>query len=404
MAAAPTTGTPRSARTLVVASLGGFVVLGLPDGMLGVAWPPLRAHFGQPLSGLGELLLASMAGYLLVAGSTGRVLRSFGTAAMLIGAALTAGIAATLIAAGPVWPAVVLAALLMGAASGGLDAALNTAVSLAGRPRWMNLLHASYGVGAALGPLLVTASLAVSSAWRGAYAVLGVFEIALVGAWTALRRSLPRVPRHPLIGKAADPATAPGVGRHRHHVVLGLSLSLFFVYTGFEAAAGAWSASFLRLPDGFSATLAGISVFLYWAGLTAGRFGVAALGSRLSAVAASRGGSLLSLAGATLLCWAPGPATTVAALVLIGAGLGPIFPALVTLTPQRLGADAAVHAVGWELGAAGVGGAGMSALVGVVLQTAGLRAFGPVLAALAVVVLCLNLLVERSAPGSPQPA
>jgi fucose permease len=399
MAATPATAAPRSGRAIVLGTLAGFVVLGLPDGMLGVAWPPLRGHFGQPLSALGELLLASLAGYLVVAGSTGRVLRRFGTAALLMAAAAGATAGAVLVAAAPGWPGLVVASFLLGSSSGGLDASLNTTISLAARPRWMNLLHAAYGVGAALGPLLVTAALAAGTAWRGAYAVLALLEVGLLALWVGLRRGLPRVAPAPGAGPAsALPAAGPPHPPVRRLLRLLLSLALFFVYTGLEAAVGAWAASYLRGPEAFSAALAGVAVFLYWSGLTAGRFGTAALGPRLSAAAVARLGGGVSLAATVLLWEVHGAICSVIALVLLGAGLGPIFPALVTLTPARLGAEAALYAVGWELAAAGVGGAGLSALAGLVLQGAGLAAFGPVLAVLAATVLGLDLLLERSAP------
>jgi len=87
----------------------------------------------------------------------------------------------------------------------------------------------------------------------------------------------------------------------------------------------------------------------------------------------------------------------VAALVVIGVSLGPIFPALVSLTPERVGPAAAVNVVGWQLAASGVGGTGLSALTGVVLQQAGLATFGPALTLLAAAMFGLNLLVDMPA-------
>jgi fucose permease len=382
----------------VMGSLYAFVVLGLPGGMLGVAWPTLRHDFGQPLAGLGELLLASVAGYLTVAGGTGWALRRFGTATVLAASAVTGAAATAVFLISPWWPLLVAVSVLLGASGGGLDAALNTAIALAGHTRLMNMIHAAYGVGAALGPLAVTASLAATSSWRPAYGLLLALDICLIGVWVALRHAFAAVPE-----RATPPPAGPRPGAATRAqarygaLMIGLSLSLFCSYAGAELAVGAWAASFLRGPGKLPATLAGLAVFGYWAGLTAGRAGAAGLGARLSPENAARAGTLGTLAGA-LGIWAnTSPGLTVAAFVVMGAGLGPVFPALVNLTPARVGQARAVSVVGWELAAAGGGGAGLSALAGVVLQFAGLLTLGPMLVALAALTCGLNLLVERLA-------
>ena len=385
---------------LVAGSLFSFVVLGLPDGMIGVAWPALRHAFGQPLASLGELLIASLCGYLAVSSTAGWTLRRFGTSALLVVSAVTGCAGAAGLAVTTWWAGLVAGALLLGAAGGGLDAALNTVVALAGRTRLMNLLHAAYGVGAALGPLGVTAALAASS-WRTAYAGLFILEAVLAAAWIGLRGAFPPVPRHdgPSGGAREDARRRTGRSDRRVRAAVWLSLGVFFCYTGLEVAVSSWAASFLRGPGGLSATMAGFAVFAYWAGLTAGRIGAAALGSRLPALYAVRAGVVGSVAGGAVV-WANfAPVATVAGLVLLGVSLGPIFPALVSLTPGRLGEALAVRAIGWQVAAAGVGGTGLSALAGVLLQLSGLASFGPALIVLAAVLGCLNVLVERAAPA-----
>ena len=419
----------RSSRGLAAGSLFAFVVLGLPDGMLGVAWPVLRHDFGQPLASLGELLLASVAGYLTVTGLAGSALRRTGTATILIGSAIVAAIATAGFTAARWWPELVVASVLLGAAGGGLDAGLNTAIALAGRTRLMNLIHAAFGVGAAIGPLLVTAALATSTSWRGAYGVLFLLEVCLLGVWISLRSRFPALPgqrepdryepdrpepdRHepdrpepleheplehdPLEHEQHDPEPQRTAARDPAHTLIGLSLAAFFCYAGVEIGTASWSASFLRGQDQLDPTLAGLAVFGYWAGLAAGRLLAAALGSRVSARTAAIAGTIGTIAGAAGVWANPGPSVAVAALVITGLSLGPIFPALMNLTPGRLGSHAAVHVVGWQLAAGGIGGASLSALIGVILQQTGLTSLGPCLLLLAVLLAVLNLLLERHA-------
>lgn len=397
----------RSRAGLAAAPLFAFVVLGLPDGMLGVAWPALRHGFGQPLAGLGELLIASLAGYLSVTTVSGWALRRFGIAAVLLGSAAGGCAGAALFAVTRWWSVLVAAAVILGAAGGALDAAINTVIALAGRERLMNLLHAAYGVGAALGPLVVTAAVAAAS-WRAAYGVLFVLELVLAGVWIAVRAAFTRTfsalpqpppPAPPAGGLRGRPSTRPAwqAGGRRLRVLILLGLAVFFCYTGLEVTVASWSASVLRGPGGLSAAAAGVAVFGYWASLTAGRMGAAWLGSRLSPVNAARSGLAGAIAGSAVVWVNVTPAVTVAGLVIIGLGLGPIFPALVNLTPGRVGAGTAVSVIGWQMAAASAGGTGLSALTGVVLQLAGLRSFGPVLVVLAVLLGCLNVSLERAA-------
>ena len=401
----------RSSRGLAAGSLFAFVVLGLPDGMLGVAWPVLRHDFGQPLASLGELLLASVAGYLTVTALAGSALRRTGTATILIGSAIVAAIATAGFTAARWWPVLVVASVLLGAAGGGLDAGLNTAIAVAGRTRLMNLIHAAFGVGAAIGPLLVTAALATTTSWRGAYGVLFLLQVCLLGVWICLRSGFPALPGQRKPDEHEPGGHEPGEhepGEHEpddpgpqrtaardpaHATLIGLSLAAFFCYAGVEIGAASWSASFLRGPDQLTPTLAGLAVFGYWAGLAAGRLLAAALGSRVSARTAAIAGTIGTIVGAAGLWANPDPAVAVAALVVTGLSLGPIFPALMNLTPGRLGSRAAVHVVGWQLAAGGIGGASLSALIGVILQQTGLTSLGPCLLLLAVLLAVLNLLL-----------
>ena len=395
---------PPAARTppqagLVTGTLFSFVVLGLSSGMLGVAWPVLRHDFNQPLASLGELLVASLFGYLSVSSITGWSLRRFGTVAVLLGSAVAACAGAGFFAFSRWWPVLVIAAMLLGAAGGGLDAALNTVVALDGRARLMNLLHAAYGVGGAIGPLLVTASLAATASWRGAYGALCVLEAVLAGVWVLLRSAFSQLTHRsatrdePLWENRVTGLAGP----RRPRVTISLSLAVFFIYTGLEVTTDSWAASYLRGPDGLPATLAGLAVFGYWAGLTAGRIGVAALGPRMAPHIAVRAGMAGGIGGGALVWAGLGPAASAAGLVVIGLSLGPIFPALVNLTPGRLGPGTAISAIGWQLAAAGAGGTGLSALAGVVFQLTGLGGFGPVLVLLAALLAGLNLLLEREA-------
>ena len=168
-------------------SLGSFVFLGLPDGMLGTAWPSMRATFGAPVGDLGLILLISTIGSVLITAIVGPLIRRLGVPALLAVAGLLAALGYAGFAAAPGLWLVLGVSVLLGISAGGMDAGLNTVVALTGRQRLLNLLHGAYGVGTAIGPLVVTAAILTGS-WRPAYLVQVVRDLAMAALWLRQRR------------------------------------------------------------------------------------------------------------------------------------------------------------------------------------------------------------------------
>ena len=415
----------RAGRALDALSLGSFVALGLPDGMLGTAWPSARQTFGAPIADLGLILLISTIGSISVSAFVGTLIRRFGVAVLLACSAACAALAGTGYALAPHLWVLFAVAVLWGLAAGMMDGGLNTAVGLSGRPRLLNLLHAAYGVGTAIGPLLVTAAILLSS-WRSAYLVLAVLDLVVTALWLRQRRQerqeraaqdapaaatepdrTPRAgPAAP--GETAAEQTAPGHpsdawSRRRSGFVVAAGMLIFFVYTGLEVAAGQWEASYCRGHLGLSASAAGLATFGFWGALTAGRLILAVLPRPVPPSRVVWWGSGIAVAAAALIWWQPGTPATLAAFVLLGGALAGVFPALIALTPLRIGRGRAEHAIAWQVGAAAGGGSGLSALVGLLIGVWGLSVLGPSLTVLAVLLLAGIILLERTAP-SAEPA
>jgi len=207
----PTGRAPRPGRARIrsvdALSLGSFVLLGMPDGMLGTAWPSMRATFNAPVGDLGLILLIATAGSVLVTAFVGPLIRRLGGPALLAVAGTLAALGYTGYAVAPGLWLVLSVSVLLGASAGMMDGGLNTAVALTGRQRLLNLLHGAYGVGTAIGPLIVTVAILAGS-WRPAYlaqlgldvgttslAALGpaitVLALILVAAELALNRLAP---------------------------------------------------------------------------------------------------------------------------------------------------------------------------------------------------------------------
>jgi fucose permease len=385
-------------------SLGTFAVLGLPDGMLGTAWPAMRQSLGVPVGDLGLILLINTIGSVAVAAFVGRLIRRLGAAAVLAVAGSCAALGAIGYAAAPGLWLILSVGPLVGAASGMMDGGLNTVVALTGRPRLLNLLHGFYGVGSAIGPLVVTGAILAGS-WRPAYLFLAALNVAAAACWIIYRRGVPA----PTVSNAAarpgtpdEPAETarPSQGwSHRRVVaVLALGLVVFFVYTGLEVSAGQWETSYLRGHLGLSASAAGLAAFGYWGALTAVRIGLALPARPVSPRTVIRYGLLVAIVACGLIWWQPGPVVVVLAFALLGASLAGVFPALIAVTPQRIGVERAQHAIAWQVGAAAAGGSAISALIGLLIDSTSLAVLGP-----AIVVLSLILFVANFAFGALAP-
>jgi fucose permease len=367
-------------------AFSGFVVLGLPTGMLGIAWPSMRATLDAPLAGLGVLLTAMTLTQFGSSGLSGFARERFGTVALLLGPTVLAAGGLTLFAIAETWPAMIAAAALLGAGLGLLDAAVNMEAALKRGVRFMGALHASWALGATLGPVLIGAVLVATGSWRLGYAVAALAFVALAIATYVARRDL---------GAATESEDAPPDvrGSVRRTTIAGAAL--LFVYVGIELGAGQWSFTRLTADGALPDTIAGLAVFLYWSALAGGRVGLAIFGDRIGAARLfdlSVGGALVSAVAFWIL---PPPIAALVALPCIGASLSVFVPLLLYLTPRRVGRAAAPRAIGYQVAAGMIGGAVLPAGIGVVMQSSGVSTLGLCLSALAVTLGGLHLAVRR---------
>ena len=388
-----------SVRGSDVLSLGSFVVLGLPDGMLGTAWPSMRTTFGAPVGELGLILLVATAGSVLVTAFVGPLIRRLGVPALLAVAGLLAALGYTGYAAAPGLWLVLGVSVLLGVSAGMMDGGLNTAVALTGRQRMLNLLHGAYGVGTAIGPLVVTVAILLGS-WRPAYVVQLTLDLVLAILWLRYRgRSRASAgAAAPVRTAAGEPHPAAAWSRRRYGGVVVAGMSVFFVYTGLEVGAGQWEASFCRGQLHLSPGATGLAAFGYWGALTAVRIGLALLPRPVPPQAVIRWGSGIAVLAAAAIWWRPDVAVAVIGFIVLGGALAGVFPALIALTPVRLGEQRAHNVISWQVGAAAAGGAGLSAVIGLIIGTTSLAALGPAITVLALIVVAAELILNRLAP------
>ena len=376
-------------RFLALLAFLAFISLGLPDGLLGVSWPSIRGDFGLPLDALGLLVAVTTAGYLTSSFFSGTVSRALPIGTVL--ALSTAAAAAALLgfALTPVWPLMLALGFLAGLGGGAVDAGLNAYGATHFSARTLNWLHAFFGLGTTLGPLIVTAVLSAGLVWRWSYAVVGGAQVLLAVTFFASRKRWVQVAD--VGGEAAPPVRAARTRDTLRRPVVWLGMLTFFFYSGVEIATAQWSYSLLTLGRGVSEATAGLFVSLYWGGLMVGRVLFGFVADRVPLAKTLRWCIVGSFVGALLFWLEPTRTLSPVGLTMIGFFFAPVFASLISLTPARVGAAHAEGAIGFQIAAAGLGGATLTGLVGVLAHALGLEVIG---AAIAVFVLILLALYE----------
>ncbi|MFV2113054.1 sugar MFS transporter [Micromonospora sp. LOL_025] len=396
--------TVRPRASLLLLAYLAFVSLGLPDGLIGVGWPSIRADFGVPTEAVGLVLTAGTAGYLTSSVLAGFTLARLGVGWLLAGSTLLASLALTGYALTPGLVLMVGCALVLGLGSGAIDSGLNAYAAGAFGPRHMNWMHAFFGLGVALGPLIMTGALSAGLSWRWGYGLVAGAQLALAAAFAlTVRAWRDRAPARRPAGSAAGEATVapPAVTRVRETLRLPavwLGASAFAVYVAIEVAAGLWAFLLLTEGRGLGAAVAGVCVSGYWGSLFVGRVVQGVVAERLGAAVVLRG-SLVGMAVGAVLVALPAPAwVAVAGLFVVGFAAAPVFPLLTLTTAERVGAAHADRTIGLQIAAAGLGGALVPAGIGVLLGNTSVELLGP-----ALVVLALGLIVLHAA-GTRRPA
>jgi fucose permease len=379
---------PDGSRTanLLVAYLS-FILIGLYDGLLGVAWPSIRHTFEVPLDSLGLILAASMGGFFIVGINSGPIISRVGVGwLLLIGQGLRAAGALGL-ALIPSWWGVIGAALLAGMGNGALDAGLNTYIATRYNPSRLNWLHACYGIGATLAPPLLLTALRAGQAWQLAYLVVAGLQGALtlyfaltLRRWQVRPAQTGVIPAPPSHTRTRDTLRIP---------VVWLGILLFFLYTGLESAAGQWTYTLFTEERLIAASTAGFWISVYWGTFTAGRILIGFVADRVRTERLLTAGMLGTVVGAALLWWNPVEGVGFAGLALMGFSLAPTYPGLIAVTPRRVGADHTANTIGFQVAAGSLGAAALPGLAGIVARNLGLATVPPYLLGAALLIFAL---------------
>lgn len=341
-----------------------FISLGLPDSILGAAWPIMRTDLNAPLSAAGLVSMIVSASTIVSSLNSSRLLRRFGTGMVsFLSTLLTAAALLGFSFSGSILFLLVLAVPL-GLGAGAIDAGLNNYVALHYQARHMNWLHCFWGIGATLGPAIMSTFLH-SENWRGGYRTIAGLQFLLV---LILLAALPAWRKHEQSEQASqgEESTARDISIRQLLSLRGAkpAMAAFFFYCASEITLGLWGSSFLVEVRGIPAAQAALWVSVYYGGITVGRGIAGFVSMKLTNRQLIRAGQLISLAGAVLLLLPLPKPVSCAALLLIGMGYAPIYPAMLHETPVRFGRANSQQLMGLQMALAYTGSTLAPSLIG----------------------------------------
>ncbi len=333
-----------------------FISLGLPDSLLGSAWPTMYQEFSVPVSYAGGISMIIAAGTIVSSLQSDRLTKSFGTGKVTAASVLMTAAALFGFSISHSYAALCLWAVPYGLGAGSVDASLNNYVALHYASRHMSWLHCMWGIGASLGPYIMGYALSGGQGWNMGYRYIGILQVALTAV---LVFSLPLWKKQ----ATSDTGQAGGEGKARA-LTLGQILKIpgakevmvtFFCYCALEQTAGLWASSYLVLRRGLPAETAAGLASLFFIGITAGRAFSGFLTMKLNDTQMIRLGQGLILLGIVLLLLPFGSRGTLLGLVMIGLGCAPVYPSIIHSTPEHFGADKSQAMIGVQMASAYVG-------------------------------------------------
>ena len=341
-----------------------FISLGLPDSLLGSAWPSLYPVLGVPVSSMGLLSMLTSLGTIVSSLQSDRLTRTFGTGRVTaFSTALTALALFGFSTSHSFWM-LCLWAVPYGLGAGSIDAALNNYVALHYKSRHMSWLHCMWGVGTVISPMLMSRALSAGQGWSSGYRTVACLQTVIAAI---LFCSLPLWKGRAASADSPEPdAKALRLGEVFRIPGAKEVMACFFCYCALETTAGNWASSYLTLTKGVPAETAAAFAGLFYTGITVGRALCGFITFKLNDTQMIRLGQGVLAAGVAAL-FLPAPRIlSLTGLVLIGLGCAPIYPSIIHSTPDHFGADRSQAVIGIQMASAYVGNLVMPPLFGLI--------------------------------------
>ncbi len=371
-----------------------FISLGLPDALLGSAWPTMYTEFGVPVSYAGIISMIIALGTIISSLQSDRLTRRFGTGKVT---AVSVGITAAALLGfsytHSFW-LLCLWAVPYGLGAGSVDASLNNYVALHYKSRHMSWLHCMWGVGATAGPYIMGFALSSGQKWNSGYLYIAVLQIILTGI---LVFSLPLWKGRSAGGETDSAAEGKALSLGEIIRISGAReiMLCFFCYCALEQTSGLWASSYLTLFKSIPAETAARFAGLFYIGITVGRALSGFLTMKLNDVQMIRLGQGIIAAG-ILTLFLPGPAfLSLAGLILIGLGCAPVYPCIIHSTPAHFGADKSQAVIGVQMASAYIGTCIMPPIFGLIANHISVGLFPLYLLLILLIMFIMHELLTR---------
>ena len=373
-----------------------FISLGLPDSLLGSAWPSIYPELKVPVSYAGIISMIIALGTIVSSLQSDRLTRKLGTGKVT---AFSVGMTAAALFGFSIshsfWM-LCLWAVPYGLGAGSVDASLNNYVALHYESRHMSWLHCMWGVGATIGPYIMGFALTGGMTWNGGYRIISVLQIVLT---ILLAVSLPLWKGK----KSADSSSENSQAQPRALSIKSILripgakevMVCFFCYCAVEQTAALWASSYLTLYKGIPAETAARFAGMFFIGITVGRALSGFLTMKLNDVQMIRLGQGLIGAGVLIMLLPLGAGASLAGLIIIGLGCAPIYPCIIHSTPDRFGADRSQAIIGVQMASAYVGTCLMPSLFGLIANHISVSLFPVYMLVILVLMTVMHELLTR---------
>lgn len=368
-----------------------FISLGLPDSLLGSAWPQMQESLGVSLSLGGVISFLITASTILSSLMSHRVIQRFGTGGVTMCSVAMTALALLGFSLSDSFLVLCLWAIPYGLGAGSVDAALNNFVALHCKAKHMSWLHCFWGIGATGGPYIMGLCLSRGMGWQAGYRTISFLQMALT---LILLLSLPlwKKQEQPLSGGETVRPQTPQWGKLLKRPGVKAALTAFFFYSALELTTGLWGSSYMVAVRGISPETAAKWISLFYLGITAGRFFSGFLTLRFSDDAMVRLGEGTAIVGIILLLLPLHNLFLCVGLILTGLGCAPIYPSLLHATPQRFGKSLSQSLMGTQMAISYLGSTTMPPVSGFLSEKISMGLY-PVL--LLVFALSMTILTEK---------
>ena len=381
-----------------------FISLGLPDSLLGAAWPTMYPQLAVPVSYAGIISLIIAAGTVVSSLQSDRLTRRFGTGRVTAFSVATTAVALFGFSVSSRFWQLCLWAIPYGLGAGSVDASLNNYVALHYKSKHMSWLHCMWGVGASAGPYIMGFVMTHGGSWNGGYRSIALVQIVLTAI---LFCSLPLWKGRPQVtDDAGNQVEAKPLSLRQVLNIPGVKqvLVCFFCYCALEQTTGLWASSYLTLHKGVSPETAAGFASMFFLGITAGRALSGFLTMRLSDVQMVRLGQGLIGGGIVIMLLPLGAAASLAGFVIIGLGCAPVYPCIIHSTPAHFGADKSQAIIGIQMACAYVGTCLMPPLFGLIANHIGVSLLPWYLIAILALMIVMHELLIRAVAVKENPA